>query len=187
MTCEKGDFAEYAQIRRSLSEREGDLSRARATSRRAEAARSLSLLRPGDIIRVPGGRRAGMAVVLQPGLHPARGSDGAAGRQGHGGHQGRRDHGHPGNGRVDGGRQADGRGFTDFAGPGPLVLTEARQVKRLAVADFPVPAEVIDKIRIAAAPQGSRGHDAEPAGEPRLYRPGEGQAADAGGRLGARR
>ena len=148
MTCEKGDFAEYAQIRRSLSEREGDLSRARATSRRAEAARSLSLLRPGDIIRVPGGRRAGMAVVLQPGLHPARGSDGAAGRQGHGGHQGRRDHGHPGNGRVDGGRQADGRGFTDFAGPGPLVLTEARQVKRLAVADFPVPAEVIDKIRI---------------------------------------
>ena len=148
MTCEKGDFAEYAQIRRSLSEREGDLSRARATSRRAEAARSLSLLRPGDIIRVPGGRRAGMAVVLQPGLHPARGSDSAAGRQGHGGHQGPRDHGHPGNGRVDGGRQADGRGFTDFAGPGPLVLTEARQVKRLAVADFPVPAEVIDKIRI---------------------------------------
>src|ERR1019366_5380149 len=146
MTCEKGDFAEYAQIRRSLSEREGDLSRARATSRRAEAARSLSLLRPGDIIRVPGGRRAGMAVVLQPGLHPARGSDSAAGRQGHGGHQGPRDHGHPGNGRMGGGRQAEGRGFTDFAGPGPLVLTEARQVKRLAVADFPVPAEVIDKI-----------------------------------------
>ncbi|MGD0065281.1 MAG: DEAD/DEAH box helicase [Streptosporangiaceae bacterium] len=111
MTCEKGDFAEYAQIRRSLSEREGDLSRALASSRRAEAARSLSLLRPGDIIRVPGGRRAGMAVVLQPGLHPARGSEGGA-------------------------------------GPGPLVLTEGRQVKRLAVADFPVPAEVIDKIRI---------------------------------------
>jgi ATP-dependent RNA helicase HelY len=121
MTCEKGDFTEYAQIRRSLSEREGDLSRARAVSRRAEAAKSLSLLRPGDIIRVPGGRRAGMAVVLQPGLH-------AAG--------------------VAGGRRADGRGATDFAGPGPLVLTEARQVKRLAVADFPVPAEVVDKIRI---------------------------------------
>ena len=28
------------------------------------------------------------------------------------------------------------------------MLTEGRQVKRLAVADFPVPAEVIDKIRI---------------------------------------
>jgi ATP-dependent RNA helicase HelY len=111
MTCDKGDFAEYARLRRSLSEREGDLSRARATSRRAEAARSLSQLRPGDIIRVPGGRRAGLAIVLQPGLHPA-----------------------VGNGRP--------------AGPGPLVLTEGRQVKRLALADFPVPAEVIDKIRI---------------------------------------
>src|SRR6516162_2410948 len=111
MTCEKGDFAEYAQLRRSLSEQEGDLSRARATSRRAEAARSLSQLRPGDIIRVPGGRRAGLAIVLQPGQHPAAG-----------------------NGRP--------------VGPGPLVLTEGRQVKRLAVADFPVPAEVIDKIRI---------------------------------------
>ena len=72
MTCDKGDFAEYAEMRRSLSEREGDLSRARASSRRVEAARSLSLLRPGDIIRVPGGRRAGLAVVLQPGLHAAR-------------------------------------------------------------------------------------------------------------------
>jgi ATP-dependent RNA helicase HelY len=111
MTCDKGDFAEYARLRRSLSEREGDLSRARATSRRAEAARSLSQLRPGDIIRVPGGRRAGLAIVLQPGLHPA-----------------------VGNGRP--------------AGPGPLVLTEGRQVKRLALADFPVPADVIDKIRI---------------------------------------
>jgi len=111
MSCDKGDFTEYAQLRRSLSEREGDLSRARATSRRAEAARSLSQLRPGDIIRVPGGRRAGLAIVLQPGLHSAAG-----------------------NGRP--------------AGPGPLVLTEGRQVKRLAVADFPVPAEVIDKIRI---------------------------------------
>ena len=143
MTCQKGDFAEYVQLRRSLSEREGDFSRARATSRRAEAARSLSLLRPGDIIRVPGGRRAGMAVVLQPGLHPARGGDGGNGHS-----AGRDAQGHPGNGRPDDARAVDGRVFTGFAGPGPLVLTEGRQVKRLAVADFPVPAEVIDKIRI---------------------------------------
>jgi ATP-dependent RNA helicase HelY len=145
MTCEKGDFAEYAQIRRSLSERERDLSRANATSRRAEAAKSLSLLRPGDIIRVPGGRRAGLAVVLQPGLHTARGGDGGNGRQGHGGY---RDHGQPAHGRAAGGHAADTGTFAGFTGPGPLVLTEGRQVKRLAVADFPVPAEVIDKIRI---------------------------------------
>jgi ATP-dependent RNA helicase HelY len=114
MNCDAGDFAGYAAIRKLLSEREGDLSRARASSRRAEAAQSLSLLRPGDIIRVPGGRRAGLAVVLQPGPHPVAGNGRPAG---------------PSN-------------------PGPLVLTEGRQVKRLGVADFPVPAEVIDKIRI---------------------------------------
>jgi ATP-dependent RNA helicase HelY len=137
MTCDKGDFAEYAQLRRTLSYREGDLSRARASSRRAEAVRSLALLRPGDIIRVPGGRRAGLAVVLQPGLHQARGA--SAGR----GPAGRDSAGH----RVPADRGAD-NGNGRPAGPGPLVLTEGRQVKRLAIADFPVPPEVIDKIRI---------------------------------------
>ena len=134
MTCDKGDFADYAQLRRTLSYREGDLSRARASSRRAEAVRSLALLRPGDIIRVPGGRRAGLAVVLQPGLHQARGASacrGPAGRDGAGHRAPAADNG---NGRL--------------AGPGPLVLTEGRQVKRLAIADFPAPPEVIDKIRI---------------------------------------
>src|SRR5579864_1894918 len=66
MTCDKGDFAEYAQLRRSLSEREGDLSRARASAQRAEARRVLATLRRGDIIHVPSGRRPGLAVVLNP-------------------------------------------------------------------------------------------------------------------------
>ena len=150
MTCDKGDFAEYAEMRRSLSEREGDLSRARASSRRVEAARSLSLLRPGDIIRVPGGRRAGLAVVLQPGLHAARKAlpGGARGGDGNGRSAGRAGHGRPGNGRAAGGRADNGAAVPEFAGPGPLVLTEGRQVKRLAVADFPVPAEVLGKVRI---------------------------------------
>jgi ATP-dependent RNA helicase HelY len=131
MKCDQGDFAEYAGLRRTLTEREGDLSRFRASSRRAEAARSLSLLRPGDIIRVPGGRRAGLAVVLQPGLRPARGGNG--------------------NGHADHPRSQNGFAPAEYVGPGPLVLTEGRQVKRLAVADFPVPAEVLDKIRIPAS------------------------------------
>ena len=38
MKCDQGDFAEYAGLRRALTEREGDLSRFRASSRRAEAA-----------------------------------------------------------------------------------------------------------------------------------------------------
>src|SRR5690349_12529819 len=150
MSCDKGDFAEYAQLRRSLTEREGDLSRARASSRRAEAARSLSQLRPGDIIRVPGGRRAGLAVVLQPGLRAARGGDGAAGNSRGGNGRGRAGNGHHAGGAeaVPRGSGAAVFGQAEYTGPGPLVLTEGRQVKRLAVADFPVPAEVIDKIRI---------------------------------------
>ena len=120
MTCERGDFTEFIRLRRTLSEREGDLSRTRASARRAEAARSLALLRPGDIIRVPGGRRAGVAVVLRQG--------------------------------GPGGRRPPGRGVTGGPAPGenigPLVLTAAQQVKRLSQADFPVPAEVLDRIKI---------------------------------------
>jgi len=118
MNCDRGDFAEYARIRRSMAVQERDVARSRASSRRAEAARSLAQLRPGDIIRVPGGRRAGIAVVLQPGLQEAR-------------------------------RRGSGPAFAPAElGPGPLVLTAAHQVKRLSAADFPVPAEVIDRIRI---------------------------------------
>ena len=68
MTCELGDFEEYADLRRQLSDREADLARRGAASRRAEAAASLEQLRIGDVIRVPAGRRAGLAVVLDPGL-----------------------------------------------------------------------------------------------------------------------
>ena len=69
MTCDKGDFAEYAGMRRELSDREADGARQRSAARRAEAARSLERLKPGDIIRVPVGKRAGMAVILDPGLN----------------------------------------------------------------------------------------------------------------------
>ena len=68
MQCHLGDFEEYAGIRRALSDREAELSRKGAANRRAAAAASLERLRPGDVIRVPSGRRAGLAVVLDPGL-----------------------------------------------------------------------------------------------------------------------
>ena len=108
VTCDRGDFAEYFRLRRNLSELEGDAARQRAAAQRAEAVSSLSQLRRGDIIKVPGGRRAGMAVVLDPGV-PA-----------------------PGRGSL----------------PVPLVLTAGRQVRRLSTADFPVPVQPIDRIRI---------------------------------------
>jgi len=110
VTCERGDFGEYFRLRRELSEKEGEAARQRAASQRAQAVASLSQLRRGDIIKVPGGRRAGLAVVLDPGV-PAPG------------------------------RRADSL-------PLPLVLTAGRQVRRLSVADFPIPVQPIDRIRI---------------------------------------
>jgi ATP-dependent RNA helicase HelY len=66
-TCHLGDFTEYATMRRRLSDREKELARERSGAQRAEAARSLERLRPGDVIVVPNGRFAGVALVLEPG------------------------------------------------------------------------------------------------------------------------
>jgi ATP-dependent RNA helicase HelY len=66
MQCDSGDFTEHASLRRSLGDRETALSRRRRTDRRAETAQSLEVLRAGDVIRVPSGRRAGYAVVVEP-------------------------------------------------------------------------------------------------------------------------
>jgi ATP-dependent RNA helicase HelY len=110
VTCDLGDFAEYIRLRRELSELEGESAKQRAAAQRAAALASLGQLRRGDIIRVPGGRRAGTAVVLDPGVPaPARRAEGP---------------------------------------PSPLVLTATRQVRRLSMADFPVPVQVIDRVRI---------------------------------------
>ena len=65
VSCDLGDFAEYESIRRELSRREAEQSRRRSAVRRAEAAASLEQLRRGDIVQVPAGRRAGIALVLE--------------------------------------------------------------------------------------------------------------------------
>ncbi len=67
MACERGSAAEYAAMRRRLSRRETELSRERSTQRRSAAGDSLRRLRAGDVIRVPSGRRAGLAIVLSEG------------------------------------------------------------------------------------------------------------------------
>jgi ATP-dependent RNA helicase HelY len=71
MTCHLGDFTEYAELRAKLTEREKALTRKNSVARRAEAARSLEALRKGDVIAVPSGRRAGLAIVVDPGLDPS--------------------------------------------------------------------------------------------------------------------
>jgi ATP-dependent RNA helicase HelY len=108
VTCELGDIEGYDEIRRELGELERNESRQRSAARLAEAMAALEKLRPGDIIDVPGGRQAGVAVVLQPGT-------------------------------------------SAHGGPLPLVLTAGRQVKRLSVADFPVPVSPIERIRIPSS------------------------------------
>lgn len=65
--CHLGDFSEYFRIRVAIAERERALARQGAAQRRAAAVSSLEKLRVGDVIVVPSGRRAGLAVVLDPG------------------------------------------------------------------------------------------------------------------------
>jgi ATP-dependent RNA helicase HelY len=118
VSCDCGDFAGYLAIRRELSQRESEQARQRSAARQAEAVASLAQLHRGDIIQVPGGRRAGIALVLES---PPSGPHSRSG------------------GSVQA-RSADS--------PGLLVLTVNRQVKRLPLADFPVPVTPIDRVRI---------------------------------------
>jgi ATP-dependent RNA helicase HelY len=66
MACDRGDFEQYAALRRAIKDRETSIAKTRSASRKAEAAASLEGLRIGDVIRVPTGRRAGFAVVVVP-------------------------------------------------------------------------------------------------------------------------
>ncbi|OIV38397.1 RNA helicase [Mangrovactinospora gilvigrisea] len=138
MTCHLGDFEEYAGLRRELKDRESSLAKQGAAQARLAAVTSLEKLRQGDVVFVPTGKYAGLAVVLDPGL-PA-----GAGRP-------RGNHGAPGG----------PRGLEYAEGPRPLVLTAERQVKRLATVDFPVPVKALEKLRIpksfnARSPQSRR-------------------------------
>ncbi len=73
-TCHLGDFMEYANIRRAIKDRETGLARRQRSDRRAQVVESLAKLRAGDVIHVPAGKRAGLALVLDPG-HGFRNGD----------------------------------------------------------------------------------------------------------------
>ncbi len=70
MICHLGDFAEYAALRAQVRKREAELARVGAAQRRAAAAEALDRLAVGDVIRIPTGKRAGLAVVVDPGRQP---------------------------------------------------------------------------------------------------------------------
>jgi len=72
---DKDDFEQlvgYAELRRKISAREKELARQNSAARRQDTVASLAKLRKGDVIAVPTGRRAGLAVVIDPGLDPVR-------------------------------------------------------------------------------------------------------------------
>jgi len=71
-SCDRGDFMEYAALRRRLSDVEAAQARHRRADRRDAVVASLEVLRPGDVIEVPAGRFSGLAVVLDPGTTPDR-------------------------------------------------------------------------------------------------------------------
>ena len=106
MECHLGDFREYAALRHRLSTLEKEQAKERSAARRAEAAVSLEELRVGDIIRIPSGRRAGLAVVIEPA----------------------RTH----------------RGETTL----PSVITEDRQLRRLALTDFSGPVDAMAQMPV---------------------------------------
>ena len=66
--CEQGDVGRYARLREDLSDREKELARAGAKTRNADAVGALEKLQRGDVVRIPAGKRGGLAVVLDPGL-----------------------------------------------------------------------------------------------------------------------
>ncbi len=71
-SCHLGDFMEYAALRRSLKDMENTAARSRRSDQRDEIVASLMALKPGDVIDVPAGKFAGIAVVIDPGNHSDR-------------------------------------------------------------------------------------------------------------------
>ena len=68
MQCHLGDTAEYFELVSELATSEKALARSGAARRRDVTTNDLMSLKRGDVIAIPAGRRAGLAVVLDPGV-----------------------------------------------------------------------------------------------------------------------
>jgi ATP-dependent RNA helicase HelY len=66
MSCHLGDFDAYFALRVAIADRERELAKQGTAQRRAVAQASMERLKVGDVIRVPSGRRAGLAIILDP-------------------------------------------------------------------------------------------------------------------------
>lgn len=118
-TCHLGDLLEYAGLRERVRVLTATAESQRTAGRRGAVLDSLARLQAGDLIVVPGGKRAGPVVVLDADV-------------GTGG----------GRGRTDAMLRPIG------GDPRPLVLGLDRQVRRVTVAQFPRAVEPVAAVRV---------------------------------------
>jgi ATP-dependent RNA helicase HelY len=64
MACDRGDFREYASLREKLSRNEKSAAQSANRAAREATAALLSQLQRGDVVRIGGGRRSGVGVVI---------------------------------------------------------------------------------------------------------------------------
>src|SRR5699024_9934664 len=62
MHCELGDFAEYARLRRAISDAQKQETRTKSRNRQRDIVGSLSALKIGDVAYMPEWRVSGRAV-----------------------------------------------------------------------------------------------------------------------------
>ncbi|MEU4341044.1 RNA helicase [Nocardia sp. NPDC023852] len=66
----KGGFLDYLALRERIKQRERQLAQQGRADRRGAAVDALVALRRGDVVAIPSGRRAGLAVILEPDATP---------------------------------------------------------------------------------------------------------------------
>ncbi|WP_063053865.1 DEAD/DEAH box helicase, partial [Nocardia arthritidis] len=66
----EGGFLEYLSLRDRIKQRERQLTQQSRADRRGAAVDALGALRRGDVVAIPSGRRAGLAVILEPDATP---------------------------------------------------------------------------------------------------------------------
>ncbi|WP_084073083.1 RNA helicase [Demequina sp. NBRC 110052] len=66
VSCDRGDFLEYAGMRERLNRMQKGRSKAASRERREATGATLAALTRGEVVRVGGGRRAGFAAVIAP-------------------------------------------------------------------------------------------------------------------------
>ncbi|MFI7666884.1 DEAD/DEAH box helicase [Nocardia sp. NPDC049526] len=67
---EDGGFLEYISLRERIKQRERQIAQQGRADRRGAAVDALVSLRRGDVVAIPSGRRAGLAVILEPDATP---------------------------------------------------------------------------------------------------------------------